>query len=133
MELATRVRELKLGALPPAFTPSDTGASMSISPRLAIRTAPACCNEATRPEPMFRVSADVPDPTKATLPELNDQLAPFPLRVPASVTSPGASMANAPPEFNVEPSCTEIVAAGVGVDALLGGTTVLVRHVPVLY
>src|SRR5580698_9572800 len=84
---------------------------------------------------MFRVSVDVPAPTKAMLLELNDQLAPLPSSVPASVTLPGASTASAPPEFNVAPVSTLTVAAGVAVAVALGtlivvllGRQALLRH-----
>src|ERR1700761_6230239 len=66
---------------------------------------------------MFKVSACDPEPTNATLRELSDQLAPLPFSVPASTTSPGASMASAPPEATVAPRSTSMVADAAPLDA----------------
>jgi hypothetical protein len=77
---------------------------------------------------MFKVSAEVAEPTKATLPELNDQLAPLPFKLPASVTSPGASMDSAPPELRVEPETAVIVALAGVAESLGAPTPVLGMH-----
>src|SRR5277367_6022580 len=79
-------------------------------PWLEMRTAPAVCSDANRLESILSVSGDVPDPTKATLFDAKDQLAPLPLIAPFKMTFPGASSASAPPELKLDPDSSVMLA-----------------------
>src|SRR5271156_1133754 len=106
----SNVNELKVGAAALALAPRDTGANKSMLPWLEMRTAPAACSDASKPVSMLSVSGEVPDPTKATLFDARDQLAPLPLMAPFRMTLPGASTASAPPELKLDPDSSAIVA-----------------------
>ena len=75
-----------------------------------MRTAPAACSDVSKPESILSVSGEVPEPTKATLFDARDQLAPLPLIVPFRMTLPGASRASAPPELKLDPDSSVMVA-----------------------
>src|SRR5580692_6453273 len=75
-----------------------------------MRTAPAACSDVSKPESILSASGEVPAPTKATLFDAKDQLAPLPLIVPFRVTFPGESKDSAPPELKLDPDSSVMLA-----------------------